>query len=136
VPPEDSSIRPVWMGRAEVAALPTSGSAWNNLRTQASRSCGSVHLADQEETTNVCVLAKALVFVRTGEEAQRDDVVRAIREIVSASTYRGRALALGRKLAAYVIAADLVDLREHDPVLDIAFRAKLVSLRTTYTSGA
>src|SRR5690606_7791705 len=50
--------------------------------------------------------------------------------------YGGRALALGRELGAYVIAADLVDLESHDPVLDGLFRSALRTLRTTYTTGA
>lgn len=131
------SARPgIWISAAEVAQLPMSGSAWNNLLSTANSSCGSVDLADQEQSTNVCIMAKALVFARTGQAQYRRDVVTAINQIVAAGTYVGRALALGRELGAYVIAADLIDLPSYDPVLDGLFRTTLRTLRTTYTSGA
>ncbi len=53
--------------------------------------------------------------------------------IVNGGTYHGRALALGRELAAYVIAADLIDLKTFDPVLDSDFRATISDLLTTPT---
>jgi hypothetical protein len=126
----------VWISRSEVAQLPMSGSAWTNLLSAANASCGSVDLVDQEQSVNVCILAKALVFARTGTTSYRSAVVTAISQIVSSGTYTGRALALGRELGAYVVAADLIDLKNFNPTLDTAFRAKLRTLRTTYTSGA
>ena len=126
----------IWISPAEVAQLPTSGSAWNNLLTEANSSCGLVDLADQDAATNVCVMAKALVYARTGDARYLTDVVAALTQIVAAPAYVGRALALGRELSAYVIAADLIGLRTVDPTLDTAFRAVLRTLRTTYTSGA
>ena len=126
----------MWISRAEIAALPMSGAAWDNLVSAGKNGCGRVDLSDQEQSTNVCILAKALLFARTQEAQYRTDVIGAIRQIVAAPRYKGRALALGRELGAYVIAADLVNLEEFDPQLDERFRAKLVTLRTTYTSGA
>src|SRR5690606_3370561 len=126
----------VWISRGEVRALPTQGSAWNNLLSEAASGCGAVDLSDQEQATNVCVMAKALVFARTGEERYRRDVVTALTQIVNAPRYGGRALALGREVGAYVIAADLVDLRSHDTRLDERFRRTLRTLRTAYTTGA
>ena len=117
----------IWMGADEIAALPMSGPAWNNLLTEAQASCETVDLSDRNQTNNVCIMAKALVYARTGEEAYADDVLVAIGEIVNAGRYDGRALALGRELAAYVIAADLIDLASYDPTLDQLFRAKPVS---------
>lgn len=126
----------IWISREEVLRLPTSGAAWKNVLDAANKSCGRVDLEDQEQSTNVCVLAKALVFARTGTTSYRSDVLTAIQQIVSAPRYGGRALALGRELGAYVVAADLVDLPSHDPALDGLFRTALRTLRTTYTSGA
>jgi len=130
------SIGGIWIGRSELDRLAMSGSAWASLRAAADGSCGTVDLSDQTQMTNVCVMAKALAFARTGASRYRTDVVAAISQIVSAGRYEGRALALGRELGAYVIAADLIDLKSHDPVLDGRFRTALVTLRTTYTSGA
>jgi hypothetical protein len=126
----------IWISPAEIARLPMSGSAWTNVLAAANNSCGTVDLTDQDQSTNVCVLAKALVFVRTGTASYRSGVLTAVSQIVASGTYTGRALALGRELGAYVVAADLVDLKNYDPTLDASFRAKLRSLRTTYTWGA
>lgn len=133
--PDGGSIG-MWITRAEIAALPMSGAAWRNLLSAGSNGCGRVDLSDQEQSTNVCILAKALLFARTQDMQYRSAVIGAIRQIVAAPKYNGRALALGRELGAYVIAADLVNLEEFDPRLDELFRVKLVTLRTTYTSGA
>jgi len=57
----------------------------------------------------------------------------AIWSVVNAGAYTGRALALGRELAAYVIAADLIDLKAHDPGLDANFRSTIKAFLTTPT---
>lgn len=134
-PPASRSTAGIWIGRAELARLPTSGPAWANVSAEAARRCGTPDLADQSQRTNVCIMAKALVFARTGRAPYREDVVAALRSIVGSGRYRGRALALGRQLGAYVIAADLIALGQHDPALDAAFRAKLRELLTTPTTG-
>lgn len=126
----------IWIGPAEIAALSMSGNAWNNVLSKAQDACGAVDLSDKDSATNVCVMAKALVYARTGQTTYAQDVLTAIHEIVNASTYDGRALALGRELGAYVIAADLIDLPTYDPALDELFRTELTTLRTTYTWGA
>jgi hypothetical protein len=61
-------------------------------------------------------------------------VVDAIWDIVNSGIYNGRALALGRELAAYPIAADLIDLKNYDRALDTRFRAKLAELLITPTT--
>jgi hypothetical protein len=91
-------------------------------------------LNNQDDGTNVCVMAKALVFARAGNPRYGTDVRSALRSIVESGTYRGRALSLGRELAAYVIAADVVGLRGLDPDLDERFRVKIRQLLTTPTT--
>lgn len=136
IPTDTVTDRGMWVSLSRLRQLPMSGSAWQNVLATADGSCGTVDLSNQDQTTNVCVMAKALVFARTGDSRYRADVVSAIREIVSAPTYDGRALALGRELAAYVIAADLIGLDSYDPTLDASFRTELRELRTTYTWGS
>ncbi len=125
----------VWISRAQVRTLPMCGPAWEALQRAADASCGTPVLSDQTDPANVCVMAKGLVFARTDSTRYRDGVVSAIRSIVGSGTYAGRALALGRELAAYVIAADLIDLHSFDPGLDTQFRAKLAELLTTPTDS-
>ena len=103
------SLDGIWMSRSEVKALPTTGPAWEALFAAAQESTRSPDLSDQDDPTNVRVLAKALVFARTGEARYREEVVRACLSAMGTER-KGNALSLGRELAAYVIAADLVGL--------------------------
>jgi hypothetical protein len=130
-PPSTSGI---WISPAELAALPMSGTAWNGVKAEADRACGTPNLSNMDDLANVCIMATALVFARTNQPVYRDKVVTALRSIVNSGTYSGFCLSLGRELAAYVIAAELIALPTYDPSLDQQFRAKLRELRTTFTS--
>jgi hypothetical protein len=123
----------IWMSQSDLQALPTSGSAWNGLLAAANKSCGTPDLTNQEDAANVCVMAKALVFARTGQSTYRQGVVTALTAVAGAPAFNGRALALGRELAAYVIAADLIDLKNYNATLDGAFRFKIQQLLTVVT---
>jgi hypothetical protein len=108
----------IWISRAEIMALPMSGPAWNALKAQADKPAGIPKLSDQNQNNNVYVLAKALVHVRTGVESYRTEVRQNCMAAIN-TELGGRTLALGRELAAYVIAADLVGL---EPAEDVVFR--------------
>jgi hypothetical protein len=134
--PTHTPISGLWANRTELSTRPMSGSAWTALLSAANKTCTTPNLANQDDAANICVMAKALVFARTGNTAYRTPVVAALRSIANSGTYSGRALALGRELAAYVIAADLIDLKTLDPSLDSLFRTKIKSLlRTPTTDG-
>ena len=79
-------------------------------------------------------LARALVFARTRTETYRAQVIATLTTIISSAPYSGTALALGRELAAYVIAADLIDLRTFAPGTDAEWRAKIQQLRSARTT--
>ena len=123
--PHQARAQGLWIDRWELAGLPTSGTAWNNLLSHAQASCGTPNLSSQEDGANVCVMAQALVFARTGDEGMRARVADAIRAIVNSGTYSGGALALGRERGAYPISADLIFLPSYDPTLYWYFRQKL-----------
>ncbi|MBF0624163.1 MAG: alginate lyase family protein [Magnetococcales bacterium] len=119
--PDLSRLRGIWIGPEEIARLPTQGQAWDALKSVADKTPAPPNLADQNETTNVVMLAKALVFARTGQESYRQEVIQAC--LAAIGTQKGgRSLALARNLAAYVIAADLVTL---PPEADVTFQAFL-----------
>jgi hypothetical protein len=130
----NSSSAGIWMDRAVIADLPMAGAGWNGVSHETSRDCGTPDLSNQDDSSNICVMAKALAFARTGSVRLGLDVRAALRAITNAPPYRGRALSLGRELAAYVIAADIVGLRTLDPQLDAAFRVKIKQLLTTPTT--
>lgn len=121
----------IWITREELAKLPTSGPAWDNLKEVADEAAGVPDLSDSDDNANIRVLAKALVFARTGENNYYFDVHSALKTITYNDTEQGGdALALGRELAAYVISADLINLAENDSGLDVQFKNKLRILLT------
>jgi hypothetical protein len=80
---------------------------------------------------NVYVLAKALVYARTGVQRYRTEVRQNCMAAIN-TELGGETLALGRELAAYVIAADLVGL---EPSEDVAFSAWLRRTLSETLSG-
>ena len=124
----------IWIDHRQLRELPTSGLAWDRLAADAAATCPEPRLADQNDRANVCVLAKALAYAATDEPRLRIAVVDAIWKLTGNSVpYEGRALALGRELTAYIIAADLIRLADYDVALDDRFRAMLRLLLTTPT---
>jgi hypothetical protein len=127
-------VRPasLWISAAEIAALPTSGTAWDTLNAWANQPMnqngGKPTLSDQNDNDNMVVLAKALRYVRQGNAADRDSVRWACNQIVGTEecyppencptstkpqcvgvgVCDATTLSVGRELGAYVIALDLV----------------------------
>ncbi len=121
----------IWTSPAELAALPTSGKAWEALLAAAQEPVTSPDVSDQDDPDNVRVLARALVWARTGDPLRRQQVIDACRAVIGTQA-GGRTLALGRELLAYVVAADLVKLPAD---LDPAFRAWLDAVRHEELDG-
>ncbi len=127
-------MKNIWLSKAEIAALPTSGAAWDTLVGTAEGAAGEADLSDQDSKANVQCLAAALVYARIGQQKYLDRVLPALRKIAGGLPL-GRALALGRELCAYVIAADLIDLPAVDATLDNSFSIAIEKLLTAPTSG-
>jgi hypothetical protein len=121
----------IWISAEEIMALPTSGKAWDALLRAANESAGTPDLSDQDQSTNVRVMARALVYARTGQERYRTEVRASCMAAID-TELGGRTLALGRELMAYVIAADLVGL---EPSEDRDFRAWLRRTLTENLDG-
>lgn len=123
----------IWISPEDLSALPTSGPAWDNLVAEARKPLGAPDLSDQDNQVDVHVLAKALIFARTRDEALRKDVLVAIDRVTHGRTEQGgRTLALCRGLTGYVLAADLVGL---PPKLDADFRRFLSNVREAELDG-
>jgi hypothetical protein len=101
----------IWLSADEVSALPMSGPAWEQVKQAADTPAGTPNVSDKDQAHNVLVLAKALVYARTGDARYRADVARNCLAAIG-TEQGGTTLALGRELAAYVIAADLVGFRD------------------------
>lgn len=116
----------IWISREEIRLLSRHGPAWDALIKRADRAVLAPDLSDQEDTSNVRTLAKALAYAATGEESYRRDVIDLCMAVIG--TEEGaRSLALGRNLGAFVLAADLVQLPEAE---DRRFRAWLRACRS------
>jgi hypothetical protein len=99
----------IWISKQRLRDLPTDGAAWDNLTDAAAEPMMPPDISNQDDPANVHILAKALVYARTGKESYRDTVINAC--LLAIGTEReGRTLALGKELMAYVLAADLVGL--------------------------
>lgn len=131
-----SSPDGIWISQSEINVLPMTGPGWTELKQAADASPGSVSLSNQDSNNNTSVMAEALVFARTGNMIYRDKVISALSAITNGHLENGsRALALGRELAAYVISADIINLKTVNPGLDAAFRVKIKGLLTFKTTG-
>jgi hypothetical protein len=124
----------VWIAAGELAARPTSGPAWDAVKAAADGPLGTANIADQDSDHDVRTLAVALVFARTGVGSYRAKAAQAISAAIGTEA-GGRTLALGRNLASYVIAADLIDLGHADAALDARFRAWLDQVRREPLEG-
>ncbi|WP_051218991.1 alginate lyase family protein [Oceanobacter kriegii] len=124
----------LWIDADELNSLPTSGTAWENMLEAAEEKTRGGNLADQDDQTNTNVLAKALIYARTGDEDIRKDVIKSVMNIRgSEDNEDGTTLALGKELIAYVLAADLVKLPEKK---DAKFKAWLEEVMVKeYPSG-
>lgn len=115
----------IWTSAREVAGLPTRGPAWDYLMKWAGEDSSRPDLSDPVDDTDTVVVAKALVYARTGQERYRQDVIAAI-NAVQGTESGTLTLALGRNLTGYIIAADLVRLPAD---VDARFRSWLAAVR-------
>jgi hypothetical protein len=139
-PPPSTKKTGIWISPQEIAALPIggAGSPYDYVKQSADAGWTRPNIGDQDESTNTQVYAAALMYVKTGNTVYRTKVMNALVQVVGTecmnSTYfissdkesykpcppqtGARSLAIGRKLAAYVIAADLIDLKTYNPTFD------------------
>ena len=136
-PPPVGATTGIWIGPAEIAKLPMTGAGWTDVLAAAKAASGATNLSNQDSNDSTYVKAAALVYARTGEAAYLAKVKKAITDICTKNLESGsRALALGRELIGYVLAADIVQLKTIDPDLDAKWRTKLAYLLTYKTSQA
>jgi hypothetical protein len=125
---ESEQPQGIWISEEELLRLPTSGEAWERMKDTADGRMRPRKIADKDSNHDVKTLAVALVYARTGDSHYRRRAADAIASAIGTEE-GGRTLALGRNLLSYVIAADLIDLRELDPVREAEFRSWLRAVR-------
>ena len=128
---QDCETGGIWATTEELSVLPMQGPAWENVLAAADEPVGTPNLGDIADGVDVRIMAKALVYARTGVDSYRGAVVLACMNAIG--TEQGStALGLSRNLLAYVIAADLVGL---SPAADEIFRAWLLAVRDADLQG-
>jgi hypothetical protein len=126
-PPQPQTGAYILIDRADLMSLPTSGAGWSNLTSWAGKTA-SPNLSDQDSTADIQTLAQGLVYARTGDATMRSRVISAL-DRVQGTEAGARSLAVGRGLASYVLAADLIGYR------DATFAAWVSRMRTYPTTG-
>ena len=102
----------IWTSAAELANKPTSGLLWEAVKTAADAvNPQSATVSDQDSNNNADILAAAIVYARTDDEAYKTKVDDACSRLAGAGFPGGRTLAWARETGAYALAADLVGYR-------------------------
>src|SRR5262245_35433382 len=57
-PAQNPNSRGIWISSEELKALPTSGAAWENLKSQADLTPNSPRISNQDDSENVRVMAR------------------------------------------------------------------------------
>jgi len=129
-----ASPQGLWLSIPEIKQLPMSGPAWDNVKQHADGGLGSANIKDQDTKHNINTLAVALVYARLVDEvassvsdSYRKKAADAILDVIGTES-GARSLALGRNIAAYVIAADLINLGDYQASDDAKFKAWLKDL--------
>lgn len=125
--PPSSPVLGIWTSPNELATKPMSGDAWTSVLAAANALPANAvpNLDNQDENTNVQVLAAAIVYARTGQTQYKDKVDAALKSI-EGFTPKGRSLAWARETGAYAMAADLVGYRTAN------FEKKMRDMAETY----
>lgn len=101
----------IWTSAAELANIPMSGPAWDAVLNGANQDCSHPDVANQNDNTNVYVLAAAIVYARTGEVRYKNKVINACKKLVARGDPDSSSLAWARETGAYAMAADLVEYK-------------------------
>jgi hypothetical protein len=118
----------MWLTQQEVLALPMRGPSWDQLEADALSGWPRPQISNQANQGDIYALAGGLYYARTGDPGMRRTVRNQI--MAARGTERGgRVLALARNLVGYVLAADLINLRDYSSADDNAFRSWLDDVR-------
>lgn len=133
-PPPPGAISGSWATAAELAVVPTSGTAWDNVQRAADSDLSGGQLGIRDDH-NVRTMAAGLVALRLNSDTYRAKVRESLRGLMANPMYAADPLANLRRLGAYAIAADLIDLKTFDPAFDEQFRIWLDQARKHTLDG-
>jgi hypothetical protein len=129
----------IWISNEEIAALKAEGDAWDNMKKDADSTFEDEGLYNQEAEKPQLVLAAALVAAKKGTnemcgsekciDKAKNGILGIMDDTPTSGGGDGRALGLGRNLAAYVIAADVINLDTLDPSKNEQFKTFIKAQR-------
>ena len=126
----------ILLSHAQLMALPTSGPGWDALVARVASPYGGAYSLGVRDDSNKDVLANALVGARTNRADLKGFVRDRIAKMMTTPRNSGDVLATLRQLQAYVISADVIELKSFDPALDGKFRVWLAAeVRAGYSGG-
>jgi hypothetical protein len=133
----------IWISSDELAKVPMAGKAWEQLKQWADRTWGDkgvVTLFSGSHNDDMEVYAGALVYARTGEQEYRTKVHQALAAIIGTEDNTdygccGKSLGIARNTLGFVVAADLIDLKNMDSALNAKFRSFLIKIRDLRPHG-
>jgi hypothetical protein len=127
----------VWLSADDIASLPTSGAAWDEVRATADGSLTTSTNLAVRDSHNTDTLATALVAARLDDDGYRAKAAEALTTVMDAEPDLDDVLAASRRLVSYVVAADVMGLADYDSALDARFRDWAHDMvRLEYDSGA
>jgi len=108
----------IWISPAELKALPTSGAAWDQIRSIANSNFGKA-TGGHNDNHDVNTLAQALVAARLDDDALKKKVVENLLSAIgtddkNCTGSNCNSLSISRNLTAYVIAADVIGFKNFD----------------------
>ncbi len=123
----------IWISPEQIRRLPASGPAWDQMRADADQDLLSIDLGNQDDKTDSCMMAAALVHLRLRErgdpaaERYRSRVEAACLAAMGTEAHASDALAPCRQVCAVVIAANLIDWS--DKAAEARFRSWVDAVR-------
>lgn len=123
----------IWISPQELSSLPTSGSAWDEIRNIANNNIGSA-VGGHNDNHDTETLAQALVAARLNDNSLKAKVADNLMSAIG-SDANGNSLSISRNLASYVIAADVIDFKNYDPSRELKFRNWVANMLTKEHDG-
>lgn len=109
--PPNSTAKGIWISSNEIKLRPTSGPEWNAMYAIAQNATATgADISNQDSNHDIDTLALALVCVRQNDPSLCTKARAAVVNAIDTEN-GGRWLAVGRNLGAYIIAADVLNLR-------------------------
>jgi hypothetical protein len=131
-----ASYRQILITDARLASLPTSGTAYNNMKSYADGSTvlqRPISLHDNNLETDNAALANAILWRKTGTSSYQDRACNACYDAIGGEDRSGdnpQILPVGRHACNFVLAADIGEMHTWDATKFAAFKTWSNTLRT------